>query len=221
MIKFFAKKIKGDNFIIDNKIPMSYLLSLVISYALDLIRGFVRINSRVFISKGVKLKCKNNISLGRFCKVKEYCYLDGLSKNGINIGLNGSIGPYTRIECTGSIRDIGIGITIGDNFGVGAYSFFGAAGGISIGNNVIIGQYVSFHSENHSFDDMSKVIREQPVTRKGIILGNDIWVGSKVTFLDGTELNNRTIVAAGSVVNKKFPPNVIIAGVPAKIIGSC
>ena len=46
----------------------------------------------------------------------------------------------------------------------------------------------------------------------------EVWVGSKVTFLDGSEVGNNSVVAAGAVVNGKFPPNVVIGGVPAKVI---
>ena len=76
----------------------------------------------------------------------------------------------------------------------------------------------TFHSENHNFQDTSKLIREQGVTSKGIILGNNIWVGAKVTFLDGSKIGNNSVVAAGAVVNGEFPANVVIGGVPAKIL---
>ena len=53
---------------------------------------------------------------------------------------------------------------------------------------------------------------------KGVKIGDNCWLDSKVTFLDGSKVGNGCIVAAGSVVTKSFEDNVIIAGVPAKII---
>ena len=79
-----------------------------------------------------------------------------------------------------------------------------------------MGSYISFHSENHNFNDLQKPIREQGVTSKGIKLGNNIWVGAKVTFLDGCEIGNNCVIAAGSVVKGKFLNNLVIGGVPAK-----
>ena len=91
-------------------------------------------------------------------------------------------------------------------------------GGIQIGNDVIAGSYISFHSENHVFDDTSLLIREQGVTSKGIQIGNNVWIGAKATFLDGAIVGNNSVVAAGAVVNGIFPDNVVLGGVPAKII---
>jgi acetyltransferase-like isoleucine patch superfamily enzyme len=81
-----------------------------------------------------------------------------------------------------------------------------------------MGSYISFHSENHNYEDTSRLIREQGVTSKGIKLGNNIWVGAKATFLDGSQVGDNSVVAAGTVVKGVFPNNVIIGGVPAKIL---
>jgi acetyltransferase-like isoleucine patch superfamily enzyme len=112
----------------------------------------------------------------------------------------------------------GEGISIGNNSAFGRFTEFGAAGGIEIGNDVIAGSYISFHSENHNFNDTSKLIREQGVTSKGIKIGNNVWIGAKVTFLDGSVIGDNCVVASGAVVSGVFPNNTIIGGVPAKII---
>ena len=114
----------------------------------------------------------------------------------------------------------GKGLKIGKNTAIGRFSEFGASGGIEIGNDVIMGSYISFHSENHNFKNKNLLIREQGVTSKGIKLGNNIWVGAKVTFLDGCEIGDNSVIAAGAVINGKFPANSVIGGVPAKIIKS-
>jgi acetyltransferase-like isoleucine patch superfamily enzyme len=56
------------------------------------------------------------------------------------------------------------------------------------------------------------------VNRKGIKIGKNCWIGSKVSILDGVQLGNGCIVAAGAVVTKSFPDNSIIGGVPAKLL---
>lgn len=53
---------------------------------------------------------------------------------------------------------------------------------------------------------------------KEIVIGNHVWIGTNSVILPGTKLGNGVVVAAGSVVNKEFPDNVLIGGVPAKII---
>lgn len=49
-------------------------------------------------------------------------------------------------------------------------------------------------------------------------IGNNCWIGAKTTILDGTIIGNHCVVAAGAVVKGIFPDNVIIGGVPARII---
>ena len=95
--------------------------------------------------------CKSKIKIGKGVSIDRGCYLDALSSDGIIIGKNSSMGKYTVIECSGSIKDIGKGIFTGENVSLGANGFFGCAGGIKIGDNTIMGNFISFHSENHIF----------------------------------------------------------------------
>lgn len=148
------------------------------------------------------------------------CYIDALSLKGISFGNNVSIGKYTTIECTGTLKSLGKGLKVGSRVGLGTHGFFGCAGGIEIGDDTIFGNYVSLHSENHNFQDRYIPIRLQGVKRKGIIIGKDCWIGAKVTILDGTVIGDGCIVAAGAVVRGYIPPYSIIGGIPAKVIKS-
>lgn len=88
-----------------------------------------------------------------------------------------------------------------------------------IGNDVIAGQMVRFHAENHNYISHEQLIREQGVNCQGITVGNNCWIGAGAVFLDGSSIGDGCIVAANAVVTKKFPDNVIIGGMPEKIIG--
>lgn len=94
----------------------------------------------------------------------------------------------------------------------------GCGGGVRIGANVIMGQCVSFHPEIHCFADLGTPIRLQGVMQAGIHVGDDCWVGAKVTFLDGARVGSGVVIAAGSVVRGEVPDGVVIAGVPARVI---
>lgn len=122
-------------------------------------------------------------------------------------------------KCTGSLRDIGKGLKVGNNSGLGSHGFYGCAGGVEIGDNVMVGNYCSFHSENHNIEDTSIPMCLQGVNRKGIKIGNDCWIGAKATILDGVTIGDGCVVAAGALVTKgTYPPNSIIGGVPARVI---
>lgn len=53
---------------------------------------------------------------------------------------------------------------------------------------------------------------------KGIKIGNNCWIGAGAVFLDGAELGSGCVVGANAVITKKFPSDVVIAGIPAKVI---
>jgi len=103
--------------------------------------------------------------------------------------------------------------------GLGSDNFFGAAGGIEIGDDCILGNFISFHSENHNYNDPSVPIRLQGVTRIGIRAGKNCWIGSKATILDGVVIGDGCIIAAGSVVKAGvYEADGIYGGVPAVFI---
>lgn len=203
---------------IDDSIPLCVIISFCIEKIICLVRGIIRVHKRVFLEKGVQIKQKNNITWGRNFRCSKNVTLNALSQEGIIFGNNCSVGINTRIECTGSFEFLGKGFKCGDNCGLGTDSFYGCAGGIEIGNDVIVGNFVSMHSENHNFSDLETPIRLQGVNHKGIKIGNNCWIGAKTTILDGSVIGNGCIVAAGAVVTGQFPDNSIIAGVPAKVI---
>ena len=137
---------------------------------------------------------------------------------GVVFGNNVSIGAFSRIVVSTSLHHLGVGIRIGNHVGIGEYAYLGGGGGLHIGDECIIGQYFSCHPENHLFGDLDTAIRFQGVTRNGIKVGSNCWIGSKVTLLDGVALGEGCVVAAGSVVTQSFPPFSVIGGVPAKLL---
>jgi acetyltransferase-like isoleucine patch superfamily enzyme len=172
----------------------------------------------VFLGRDVELRNRNLIQLGNGVTIGRGVVIDGLSRRGVVLGDRVVIGAYTIIEGTGVVTDLGEGCTIGSGSALGPFSFIGAAGGVSIGENVLMGNRVSFHSENHCFDDVDRPIHEQGVTRQGIVIGNGCWVGANVTFLDGASVGCGAVIGAGSVVRGVIPPEVVAAGVPARSI---
>jgi len=129
------------------------------------------------------------------------------------------MGKNVRIECSGSLQQLGKGIKVGNNVGLGADNFFGCAAGIEIGDDTIIGNYVSFHAENHNYNDITIPIRLQGCSRQGIKVGKNCWIGAKATILDGVQIGEGCIIAAGALVTAgKYDCNGIYGGVPAKLI---
>lgn len=94
-----------------------------------------------------------------------------------------------------------------------------AAGGIRIGANCLISQGVSIISSLHSTGRDSP-ITDQPARtdRKGVMIHDDVWVGTNSTILPGVTIGKGAIVAAGSVVTSSVPEYSVFAGVPARFL---
>jgi acetyltransferase-like isoleucine patch superfamily enzyme len=167
---------------------------------------------------GVRLFNLPKIKWGSFLKLEKEVYISALGKKGIELGNNVSLGAYSRIIISTTLSNLGESIKIGNNVGIGEFAYLGGAGGLEIGNDCIVGQYFSCHPENHIYTDLELPIRFQGVVRKGIKIGQNCWIGSKVTILDGVEIGDGCVIAAGAVVIKSFPSNSILSGVPAKLI---
>jgi len=213
--------LKGEEFYLDKEIPWTYLVHFFFSKLLALIFGLIifRTFKRVFVHPSATIRCRSKIKFGKNFSVGRSSFIDALSKEGLICGDNVSMGFQTHVELSGSLKQIGKGIKIGSNVGLGSHGHYGSGvGGLEIGDDTIIANYVSFHPENHIFADINIPIRLQGVNGKGIKVGRNCWIGAKVTFLDGAEIGDGCIVAAGAIVKDKFPNNSIIGGVPAKLI---
>lgn len=214
-----ASFIKGVEFKLDSRVPDSYLLHLILNYIFRLVRGVLQLRALVLVGTRVELISKRQLTFGRSLNIGDDCIINALSTDGIIMGGHVSIQKRTIIECTGSLRSLGKGLKLGDNVGIGSNSFLGCAGGVEIGEDTILGNFVSIHAENHNYSDPDTPIRLQGVSHLGVKIGRDCWIGAKVTILDGVVIEDGCIIAAGALVIKGcYKANSIYGGVPAKFI---
>ncbi|WP_435747526.1 acyltransferase [Microbacterium sp. PMB16] len=90
-------------------------------------------------------------------------------------------------------------------------------GRVAMGEAVRIGAHTSILGFNHSMDPGTPVFR-QPLTSRGIVIGDDVWIGSHVVILDGVSVGSHSVLAAGAVVTKDVPAGAIVGGNPARFI---
>ncbi|MCG8329033.1 MAG: acyltransferase [Chitinophagales bacterium] len=174
----------------------------------------------IFLEKGVSFFNISKIQLGKWVQLDEKVQLSAWGTSGIQLGNNVHIGAYSRLITSTNFSLPGKGIKIGKHVGIGEYAYLGGAGGLEIGDDCIIGQYFSCHPENHCYAIGDIPFRLQGVNRKGIQIGKNCWIGSKVTILDGVHIGDNCVIAAGAVVTKNIPANSVAGGVPARILKS-
>lgn len=110
--------------------------------------------------------------------------------------------------------DCGKNIRVGKNVFINSGCRFQDQGGITIGDGVLIGHNVVLATLNHDTDPRKRsTMHPAP-----IVICKNVWIGANATVVPGVTLGEGAIVAAGAVVTKDVPPNVIVGGVPAKFI---
>lgn len=224
IISKIISAIKSEPWELDQRIPVGYLSGEMFRRACMTFRGmcvFGRIKPVIQVGRRTQILAKSLFRFEGPVSIDRNCHINALSKEGIRFGKNVSIGKNTVIECSGSLKDIGVGLVVGNNVGLGQQGFFGCAGGVKIGDDCIFGNYVSIHAENHQTEDITTPMRLQGVHRLGVEIGPDCWIGAKVTVLDGARIGRGSIVAAGAVVTKgEYPDYAVLGGVPARVIGN-
>ena len=110
--------------------------------------------------------------------------------------------------------DCGKNITLGKNVFINACCKFQDQGGITIGDNCLIGHNVTIATLNHDFSPKKRA----NITPRPVNIGDNVWIGSDSTILPGVTIGSGAIVGAGSIVTKDVPGNTTVAGNPAKII---
>lgn len=108
-------------------------------------------------------------------------------------------------------------LELGDNSSIGDNCYI--QGNVRIGKDVMMGPQVMIIAENHNFDDINIPMNLQGSNHKGIVIGDNVWLGARTIILDGVNIANGTVIAAGSIVTKDITEeNSIYGGNPAKFI---
>lgn len=116
------------------------------------------------------------------------------------------------IRGTGNVVEIGKGTTFG---GVRIVNV-GQKNLIQIGEDCLFSDHIEiWASDTHNiFNENSEIINKE----KPVIIGNDVWVGSRVIILKGIEINDGAIIGMGTIVSRNIKAKTISVGIPNKVI---
>lgn len=175
---------------------------------------------RFFLGRRTRVVFPRHLRVGRNVFIGDDSYVNGYAVNGIRLGDDVRIREGAWIQATSRLDQPGVGLDIAAGTYIGPRCLLGAGGGITIGCRVTFGAGVHLLAENHEFRDSSRLIQDQGVTRAGISIGDDVWIGNNVIVLDGVRIGRGAVIGAGAVVTRDVPEMATAVGNPAKVIGS-
>lgn len=190
---------------------------------LPLLRGVLRrpflgaADGALFVGRGVVLRFPDLLSCGRSVSLGDGVRIDALSRHGVRLGHRVSIREGGILQLTSHLDNLGDTIEIGDDVYIGPHAFIGAGAAIRIGSRTLVGPRLTIIAEEHDFQGERPVF-EQGVTRGGVTIGEDCWLGACVTVLDGVTIGRNCVVGAGALVTRSLPDNAVAYGVPARVV---
>ncbi len=171
------------------------VFSLFVSFKRVLINLFVPsvfIDKRTIVEPNVMLRSQygGTIIIGKDCYISSGAIM--LTHGGdIKIGNYSTINPYTIIY---------------------------GQGGVKIGNGVRIAAHCTIVPSNHRYDNPNEFIFKQGLSKQGIVIEDDVWLGTGVKVLDGVTIKRGCIIGANAVVTHSTEEYGVYVGIPARKI---
>ncbi|MDB9336992.1 acyltransferase [Nodularia spumigena] len=178
---------------------------------------FSRMGRQIYIQNGVEFLGASAIEMGNGVHIFKGVRMDaqGHPNNKIYLGNGVAIERYVDIGCLDDTC-----ISIDDETFIAPDVCIAGPGNIKIGKHCMIAAHSGIYANSHKFTDTTKPIRHQGITRQGIVIEDDCWLGHGVTVLDGVTIGKGSVIGAGSVVNKDIPPYSVAVGAPVRVIRS-
>lgn len=133
-------------------------------------------------------------------------------------------GPAIVLAASADIRSFALlhayggSISVGRRSCVNHFCFVSGAGGVEIGDDVMLGTHTVVLSSEHGLEDLDLPMTQQPLTSQPVLIEEDVYIGAHATILPGVTVGRGAIIGAGAVVTRSVPPYAVVAGVPARVV---
>lgn len=170
----------------------------------------------VVFGANVVLRHPHRIFVGSDVVIDDNCLVDakGVGENGIFIGDRVFIGRNTILSCKGGDIRLEDGVNIGFNCEIYSSST------VTLRENVLVAAYcylVGGGNYDLETPEIPSVQQDGYVSRGGIEIEKNVWIGARVTILDGVTVGRDAVIGAGAVVPDSIPPSSVAVGVPARV----
>jgi len=172
---------------------------------------FAHCGTTAGISHSARFKHPRKITLGDRVTIREQSLLSAEGTY-LRMGNDCYIDRNVLISTHGGWIDIGHHCSFNPNCVIYGH------GGLRIGDGVRIAAGTVIIPANHEFNATDVPIMDQALTKKGIVIGDDVWIGANCVITDGVTIGSGTVIGAGSVVTRDIPARSVAVGAPAKVI---
>lgn len=172
------------------------------------------VGRNALFGQGVVLRHPGKVRLGDDVVVDDLVVLDakGSSNRGIEIGHGAFLGRGTILSCKDG------DIVLGDRVNIGFHSEIFSGSSVRVGADGLFAAYTYLVGGGHEFERADVPVLDQPRSSRGIVLGDNVWLGTGAKVLDGVRIGSNVVVGANAVVTEDLPDGVVAAGMPARVI---
>jgi carbonic anhydrase/acetyltransferase-like protein (isoleucine patch superfamily) len=165
------------------------------------------------IGSNVTLRSPGRILIGRQVMIDDYAVLDAKGDtSSIELGDQILLGRNTILSCNEAR------IRVGNYVSIGPFCFFASKSHIDVGANVSIGSATHLMAGSHVTSDPDMAIIHQARISQGIVVEDNVWIGSGAKILDGVTIERNSIVGAGAVVSQNVLAYTTVLGNPARVV---
>ena len=171
----------------------------------------------LILGRGLVIRHPGKISFGDNVAIDDYVFLDAAGSGEGGVVLHD--GVIISRNCV--VQGKSAHVVLGARVDVGCNCVFSSIRGVEIGAATIIAGNCYLGGARYYHADLEIPIMDQGNYSRGpVVVGENCWIGAGAVIIDGVTIGRGAIVGAGAVVTKNIPDYAIVAGVPAKIIGS-
>jgi acetyltransferase-like isoleucine patch superfamily enzyme len=159
------------------------------------------------------IKGHERLRLGRKCKIHDGASIDVSRGPGVVLGDQVTVNRYAYIQGEAG------GVRLGNRVELNNFAIVNGTGGVDIGDDTLVGPGARIISYEHGIA-AAATIRSQPTRALPIRIGQDVWIGANAVILAGVSVGDGAVIGAGAVVTSDVASATVVAGVPARPIGS-
>jgi acetyltransferase-like isoleucine patch superfamily enzyme len=152
-----------------------------------------------------------SVEFGSRCDIRRGLNITLLGRGSVVFGEECILDRHLTVESAGELR-------VGPRTIFGHHCTVGAKESVQIGSDCLIAEMVSIRDNDHVSETTSVPYREQGHVTSPVVIGNNVWLGSRAIVTRGVHIGDNAVIGAGAVVTKDVPANVVAVGVPARVV---